>query len=115
MHFSDRGTIPSQKQPISVLARNNVRVVETSGPIIVNAHRFGCSSRMWDRITPAVGTTHRSALFEFVGSGSSDVSAFDVTRYNTLGGYAHDAIEALDALQLDGDVTMVGNSVSGSF
>ena len=99
---------------MSVLRRNNVRVLGGSGPIIVYAHGFGCSSRMWERITPAFAATHRQVLFDFVGSGGSDTSAFDVARYSTLQGYAQDLIEVLDTLSLDGDVTFIGHSLSAS-
>ncbi len=99
---------------MSVLRRNNVRVFGETGPIIVYAHGFGCSSRMWERITPAFEATHRQVLFDFVGSGGSDKSAFDVARYGTLHGYAQDVIDVLETLRLDGDVTYIGHSVSAS-
>lgn len=105
---------PLYGQHMSVLHRTNVRVLGETGPIIVYAHGFGCSSRMWERITPAFAATHRQVLFDFVGSGGSDTSAFDVARYSSLHGYAQDVIEVLDTLDLDGDVTFIGHSVSAS-
>ena len=50
-------------------------------------------------------------LFDYVGSGGSDHSAFDQTRYSTLKGYAADVLEIVDELDLD-QVNFVGHSVS---
>lgn len=69
---------------------------------------------MWDRVTPAFASTHRQVLFDYVGSGKSDVAAFDARRYSDLQGFALDIIEICDALDLRGNVILVGHSVSAS-
>ncbi len=97
----------------SVVRRNNVTVLG-EGPVLVYAHGYGCNQNMWHRITPAFESTHKQVLFDYVGSGQSDLSAFEARRYSNLEGYALDLLEICDALQLESDVTFVGHSVSCS-
>jgi sigma-B regulation protein RsbQ len=99
---------------MNVLKRNHVNVLGSSGPTLLYAHGFGCSQGMWDRITPAFAQTHRQVLFDYVGSGQSERSAFLPARYSQLDGYAQDVLEVCDALELSRGVTFVGHSVSAS-
>jgi sigma-B regulation protein RsbQ len=99
---------------MTVLERNNVHVLEGTGPTLVYGHGFGCSQNMWDRITPAFLGRTKQVLFDYVGSGQSDISQFDPQRYASLQGYAQDLIELCDALSLEGDVFFIGHSVSCS-
>jgi len=46
-------------------------------------------------------------LFDYVGSGASDISQYDKQRYSRLEGYAEDIIEICDALQLS-DAILLG-------
>jgi sigma-B regulation protein RsbQ len=94
-----------------VLARNKVHVGGSGRQPIVFAHGFGCDQRMWRYVAPAFESRYRTVLFDYVGSGRSDLSAFDPRRYATLHGYARDVGELLDALELQ-DVIFVGHSVS---
>jgi sigma-B regulation protein RsbQ len=66
---------------------------------------------MWRLTVPALAADHRVVLFDYVGSGRSDLSAFDELRYSTLSGYAEDAVGVCDALDLT-DAVFVGHSVS---
>jgi sigma-B regulation protein RsbQ len=75
------------------------------------AHGFGCDQHMWRFVSPAFETDHRVVLFDYVGAGQSDLSAYDPTRYATLHGYASDVTDILDELDLR-DVVFVGHSVS---
>ena len=96
----------------NVLARNNVTVAgNPEGRTMVFAHGFGCDQHMWRHVVPAFEASHRIVLFDYVGAGGSDVSAYDEARYDTLDGYAQDVIEVLDALEVR-DVVFVGHSVS---
>jgi sigma-B regulation protein RsbQ len=95
-----------------VLRRNNVRVSgPTDAPPIVFAHGFGCDQSMWRFVAPAFEADHRVVLFDVVGMGGSDTSAWSAARYSSLDGYATDVLEILDALELT-DVVFVGHSVS---
>lgn len=99
---------------MGILERNNVRVIGDHGPVVVYAHGFGCNQTMWHRVTPAFERTHRQVLFDYVGSGKSDISAFDPARYSELAGYAEDILEICDELGLTGGIQFVGHSVSSS-
>lgn len=99
---------------MNVLKRNDVKVLGESGPVLLYAHGFGCNQDMWNRVTPAFAATHRQVVFDYVGSGNSDRSAFDPQRYSDLNGYAQDVLQVCDALGLREGVTFVGHSVSCS-
>ena len=97
---------------MDVLARNNVTVSGRPGaPAMVFAHGFGCDQNMWRGVAPAFAEDHTVVLFDHVGAGHSDSSAYDEDRYGTLDGYAADLLEILAALDLS-DVVLVGHSVS---
>jgi sigma-B regulation protein RsbQ len=97
---------------VDVLARNNVRVagVADAQPMLF-AHGFGCDQNMWRHVAPAFAADHRIVLFDHVGAGASDLSAWDPERYASLDGYADDVLEICRALDLE-RVIFVGHSVS---
>jgi len=95
-----------------ILTRNNVKVFGSGTQPLVFAHGFGCDQNMWRYVTPAFEDDYRIVLFDYVGSGNSDMNSFDVERYSRLEGYARDVSEVLDALDLQ-EVTFIGHSVSG--
>ena len=96
---------------MSVLSRNNVRVTGQGTRPILFAHGYGCDQSMWRFVADAFADDHRVVLFDHVGAGGSDLSAYDAERYGTLHGYAEDVLEICRALDLD-DVVFVGHSVS---
>ena len=97
---------------MDVLARNNVSVTGAAdAPPMVFAHGFGCDKGMWRHVAPAFESTHRVVLFDHVGAGGSDLSAYDPERYSSLRGYARDVVEVVEALDLP-PVVFVGHSVS---
>ena len=85
-----------------------------ASPTLIYGNGFGCNQAMWDRITPAFELSHTQVLFDYVGTGKSDPSAFNGARYAQLEGYAQDLLDVCDALDLHSDVTFVGHSVSCS-
>ena len=91
--------------------RNNVRVVGTGSRTLVFAHGYGCDQNMWRLLLPQFENDYRIVLFDYVGHGQSDASAFSPARYTTLDGYADDVIGICEALQLR-DAIFVGHSVS---
>ena len=97
---------------MEVLMRNNV--VEygprDARPILF-AHGFGCDQSMWRYVWPEFAEDHRVVLFDHVGFGDSDLSAWDPDRYATLEGYAEDILEICRERDLT-DVVFVGHSVS---
>jgi sigma-B regulation protein RsbQ len=102
---------------MDILKRNNVLVIEAqqpNAPVLLYAHGFGCNQRMWRHITPAFEATRRQVLFDYVGSGESDLAAFDPVKYARLDGYAQDVLDVCDALGIRNGVHFVGHSVSAS-
>jgi sigma-B regulation protein RsbQ len=98
---------------MDVTLRNNIHV-QGSGPVLLYAHGFGCNQQMWSHITPAFADSHTQVLFDYVGSGKSELAAFDKKRYASLDGYAQDVLDVCDALGLSEGVSFVGHSVSCS-
>lgn len=94
-----------------VLKRNNVTVIGEGEIPLMFAHGFGCDQNMWRFITPAFEKHYKVILFDYVGSGSSDVSAYRSERYNSLDGYARDILDIIHAIELE-NVVLVGHSVS---
>ncbi len=97
---------------MDVLARNNVRVFgpPDAQPMLF-AHGYGCDQHMWRFVTPAFEDRYRIVLFDHVGAGGSDLTAYDRDRYGTLEGYADDILEICRELELE-RVIMVAHSVS---
>jgi sigma-B regulation protein RsbQ len=95
------------------ITRHNVQQHgPADAPAMVFAHGFGCDQNMWRNVWPAFADDHRIVLFDHVGHGRSDHSAFDPERYARLDGYAEDVLEICGELSLDEDVVFVGHSVS---
>ncbi|CAA9502175.1 MAG: Hydrolase of unknown specificity RsbQ, part of a novel [RsbQ - PAS domain] bacterial sensing module [uncultured Solirubrobacteraceae bacterium] len=97
---------------MSVVERNNVHEhgLRDGRPILFS-HGFGCDQTMWRFVWPAFEDAYRIVLFDHVGAGNSDWSAFDRARYSSLAGYADDVVAICDELALE-DVVFVGHSVS---
>jgi sigma-B regulation protein RsbQ len=93
--------------------RNNIRLAGqgTGKPWMVLLHGFGCDQSMWRYLVPAFEDSHQILLFDLVGSGGSDLAAYDRDKYGTLHGYAADLREII-AAHADGPVVFVGHSVS---
>ena len=96
----------------SILLRNHVNVSGQGGRVMVFAHGFGCDQRLWRFVAPAFAAEYRVVLFDYVGSGRSEMGAYDPARYATLEGYVQDLIEVIEALG-ERDVIFVAHSVSG--
>lgn len=96
---------------MTVVQRNNVRLSGRGQRPMLFAHGFGCDQNMWRFMVPRFESSHRVVLFDHVGAGASDASAYDREKYRTLDGYAADVIELCDELDLT-DVVFVGHSVS---
>lgn len=95
----------------NILARNNVQVFGSGTQPILFAHGFGCDQNMWRFITPAFESQYKIVLFDYVGCGKSDLTAFNKERYAALEGYAQDVLEICNELNLK-DTIFVGHSVS---
>lgn len=78
---------------------------------MVFAHGFGCDQNMWRFVAPAFEADFRTVLFDHIGAGGSDVSAYDPDKYASLDGYADDVVELCRELGVRKGV-YVGHSVS---
>jgi sigma-B regulation protein RsbQ len=106
---------PSAPRPsgTSVLDRNHVHVAGTGTQTILFCNGFGCSQHIWRYVSSPLASHYRVVLFDYVGSGDSDRSAYDPQRYSTLSGYAQDVVEICQALDLR-NVVVVGHSVGAT-
>ncbi len=91
--------------------RNNVTVRGDHPKAIVFAHGFGCDQNMWRFVAPAFESAFKTVLFDNVGAGGSDLSAYSFDKYASLQGYADDLTEIVHELGLVKPV-FVGHSVS---
>ena len=96
----------------NILFRNNVKVFGKGTQPLMFAHGFGCDQNMWRLVTPAFEQDYRIILFDYVGSGKSDLQAYSAERYSDLNGYARDVLDICAELELT-RVVFVGHSVSG--
>ncbi|WP_316848039.1 alpha/beta hydrolase [Pedobacter psychrodurus] len=94
-----------------ILTRNNVKVLGEGSQVIMFAHGFGCAQSSWKFITDAFLKDYKVILFDYVGSGDSDINQYDKQKYATLEGYACDVIDIIEALELT-SIIFVGHSVS---
>jgi sigma-B regulation protein RsbQ len=95
-----------------IVKRNNVRISGTGTQPMLFAHGFGCDQNMWRYIAGEFEADYRVILFDYVGSGQSDLRSYDAERYSKLEGYARDVLDIVRALDLR-DIVFVGHSVSG--
>ncbi|WP_160725161.1 alpha/beta fold hydrolase [Bacillus sp. USDA818B3_A] len=93
-----------------ILFRNNVKVKGKGKQFIIFAPGFGCDQSVWNSVAAAFEDDYRVVLFDYVGLGQSDISAYDSNRYSSLIGYAQDVLDVCSALDVK-DAVFVGHSV----
>ncbi|MPR01581.1 alpha/beta hydrolase [Pseudomonas sp. MAFF 212408] len=91
--------------------RNNVSVMGNGTATLVFSHGFGCNQTLWNYLAPQFVDRFRVVMYDLVGAGLSDLSAFDTVKYSSLSGYATDLNEIIDAFGA-GPVILVSHSVS---
>jgi sigma-B regulation protein RsbQ len=94
-----------------ILLRNNVTVLGEGFKTMIFAHGFGCDQNMWRYIWPAFKQDYEIVLFDYVGCGKSDLTAYNHKRYGKLNGYVEDVLDIASAKDLENAV-FVGHSVS---
>ncbi|MET3576965.1 alpha/beta fold hydrolase [Bhargavaea ullalensis] len=97
---------------MDIIKRNHVTIRGEGAQTVVFAHGLGCDQTVWSRVAPAFEGDFRTVLFDYVGAGQSDRSAYSPGRYGSLDGYAKDVVDIADSLDLR-DAVFVGHSVSG--
>lgn len=96
---------------MGIVQRNNVKVIGAGNRAMIFAHGFGCDQNMWRFVWPAFAADHKIVLFDNVGCGGSDLSAYDAGKYGSLDGYADDVLDICAEFNLTHSV-FVGHSVS---
>ena len=94
-----------------IITRNNVNVLGRGEQVLLMAHGFGCNQQMWRFLVPYLEGNFKIVLFDYVGSGSSDLAAYSKQKYADLAGYSQDIVDICQALDLN-NVVLVGHSVS---
>jgi sigma-B regulation protein RsbQ len=103
---------PYRDPEMKTTQRNAVTVTgRADGQPMMLAHGYGCDQNMWRFVAPAFADTYQLVLFDHVGNGKSDLSAYDDQRYSTLDGYAGDVLDVIHEYDLH-EVIFVGHSVS---
>ena len=96
---------------VHIGGRNNVLITgRPDGPVMMLANGFGCDQNMWRLVRPALAERFRLVLFDHVGSGQAERSAWRPERYASLDGYTDDILRICAELELR-QVVFVGHSV----
>lgn len=95
-----------------ILERNNVKILGRGDRTLVFAHGFGSAQSAWRHQVAAFASNFRIVLFDHVGAGESDFTAYSPRRYSSLYSYAEDLLDLCDCLKL-AECILVGHSVSG--
>ncbi|RFP65306.1 alpha/beta hydrolase [Hymenobacter lapidiphilus] len=94
----------------SALKRNNVHIMGTGPRTLLFVNGFGCDQSIWRFITPSFSSRFQLVLFDHVGAGLSESSAYDPDKHGSLQGYAQDLLDICQELNLT-DITLIGHSV----
>ncbi|MCS1391151.1 alpha/beta hydrolase [Lysinibacillus boronitolerans] len=95
----------------NIVVRNNVTILGQGDQPLIFAHGFGCDQNMWRFITPAFMDKYQIILFDYVGSGNSDINAYSSEKYQSLQGYVQDLLDIIETLSLQNSI-FVGHSIS---
>jgi sigma-B regulation protein RsbQ len=106
-NITDSFTAPEQ---VATIKRFNVNVIGAGKPTLLFCNGFNCNQHIWNYLTPALAARHQLVLFDQMGTGSSDVSAYSSAKYASLTGYAQDVVDICQALKLR-EVIIIGHSV----
>ena len=68
---------------MSVIERNHVVTAGAGDKPMIFAHGFGCDQNMWRFVAPAFEKDFLTVLYDHVGAGKSDLSAYDPEKYAT--------------------------------
>ena len=96
---------------VQIQTRNNVNIIGEGQQVVILAHGFGCDQQMWQYMTPQFLRDYRLVLFDYVGSGHSDIHEYKSEKYKNLSGYAQDVIDIIHSCELQ-NVIFIGHSIS---
>jgi sigma-B regulation protein RsbQ len=98
---------------MTLVARHNIHISGAGTQPMLFAHGFGCDQNMWRFVAPEFERDYRVVLFDLMGCGRSDLSAYNAAKYASLQGYADDVLAICRELSLE-RVVFVGHSVSAT-
>lgn len=96
---------------MTILDRHYVHVVGRGDRTLFLSHGFGCNQSMFRYMVEELREDYRMVLYDLAGSGNYPSELFNAERYQSLVGYAQDAIAIAEALEFN-DMVFVGHSVS---
>lgn len=96
----------------AIQKRNHVQVLGQGRETLLFAHGFGADQGAWREQVAAFQERYRIVLFDHVGFGGSDLTAYAPECYQGLAEYAEDVLELCNALNVS-SCTWVGHSLSG--
>lgn len=91
--------------------RFNINILGSGTQPIVFSHGYGCDQNMWRHLYPYFEQDYKIILFDHLGAGKSDLTAYSFEKYNSLQAYAVDVITICNHLNLK-DAIFIGHSVS---
>ncbi|KGE19725.1 alpha/beta fold hydrolase [Paenibacillus wynnii] len=94
----------------TILQRNNVNISGKGNQYMIFAPGFGCNQSMWRMIASEFEKDYRVVLFDYVGTGNSDLQAYNKERYSDLSGYVQDVLDICEAIDAHNAI-FVGHSV----
>lgn len=90
--------------------QNNVTLKGRGKQPIIFAPGFGFDQEVWAAVAKSFEDNYRVILFDYVGFGQSDITAYDPKKYSTISGYVEDVLAICKELALD-NLIFVGHSV----
>jgi sigma-B regulation protein RsbQ len=93
-----------------ILTRNNVHLHGHGSRPMILCPGLGTDQTYWRFLTPYFADAWRLVLFDHIGTGDSDRSAYEVERYRSLDGYVEDVLEICEALEIRRAV-FIGHSI----
>jgi sigma-B regulation protein RsbQ len=100
-----------KKMKEQIQKKFNIKISGKGNRVMLFAHGFGCDQNMWRYVTPAFEEEYKIVVFDYIGHGKSDLSAYNPEKYSSLSGYADDILAIAEGLELK-DIIFVGHSVS---
>ena len=89
----------------------NINVLGNGSQPMLFAHGYGCDQNMFRFLYPYFENDYKIVLFDYIGAGKSDITAYSKDKYSSLEAYADDIITICKELELR-DVIFIGHSVS---
>ena len=116
-------TYPDTLQPVTtidpavardaIIRRHSVRIIGDGPQTLLFCNGFGCSQQIWRYLATPLANRYRVVLFDYVGTGESDLGAYNQQEYNSLGRHAQDVVEICRVLDLR-EVVLVGHSLGAT-